>query len=515
MDVILKRISSILHSRRFFWVVLVFFIIEAAWTALSAAYPQAFDEDFHFGIIKVYSHYWLPFLNSQPPHADAFGAVFRDPSYLYHYTMSFPYRLTTVIAHSQTTQVIILRFINIALAATGLVIFHRVLLHARVSRRFTNLSLALFVFIPIVPQVAGQINYDNLLFPLIAWACLLAMQATDELKKHTPSTYTLLTLAIVCTVATMVKYEFLPIALGIVLFLAYTGYRCFRGDWRHLWNPLRQSWFRQSFLAQLALVILLVVSLGLFIRRDGVNLVKYHSFTPDCSKVLSVQACSAYGPWQYSYQRHQDVKAKEMAGEKIKFDNPIIYTGWWVYWLWYRSFFAVDGSAHSYRNYPPLPLPAAAAIIIGVAGVIAILVAILRRRLFGDNPYLLFFCTVVVIYLATLWAEGFLQYHKTDVKVLMNGRYILPVLLLIAVIIGRAVSPLLHGPSRLKISLATLALLFFIQGGGVFTFILRSDHDWYWPNSPAVGLNDTARKVLKPVIIEGQRTYDTRVWIFN
>src|SRR5487761_1343900 len=127
MRVFLQRFYTILNSRRFFWAILVFFVLEAAWVALSAAYPQAFDESFHFGIIKVYSHYWLPFLNSQPPNADAFGAVFRDPSYLYHYAMSFPYRLITLFVHGQTTQVIIMRFINIALAATGLVIFRRVL----------------------------------------------------------------------------------------------------------------------------------------------------------------------------------------------------------------------------------------------------------------------------------------------------------------------------------------------------------------------------------------------------
>jgi len=511
----LQRFQAMLNSRRFFWATVTFFVVEAAWIGLSAAYPQAFDESFHFGIIKVYSHYWLPFLNSQPPHADAYGAVFRDPSYLYHYVMSFPYRLIAHFVHSQTTQIIILRFINIAFVAVGLVIFRRVLLHARVSKSFANLSIALFILIPIVPQLAGQINYDNLLFPLVAWTCLLTMEVVDEFKKHEPSIYTLLTLATLCTFATMVKYEFLPIYLSIVLFLAFTLYRNFHGDWWHIWTPLRKSWAKKSGFVQVVLVVLLLVSVGLFVRRDGVNLVKYHSFTPDCAKVMSVQACNAYGPWNYSHHQHQWVESQRAAGQKVHFEGPIVYTIWWAYWLWYRSFFAVDGPGHDYRNYPPLPLPAAAAGIIGIASVLVVLVALLRKQLFGRNPYLSLFCMIIVIYLAALWVEGYLQYHKTDVKVLMNGRYLLPVLLPFAAIVSQATGPMLRNLSKFKISLAAIVLLCFVEGGGALTFIMRSNPNWDWPNSAAVHVNNGARDVLRPVIFEGDKTYGTHVWFFN
>src|ERR1700689_5557788 len=121
----LNRVNVILGSKWFFWIILVVFILSAAWIALSAVYPQAFDENFHFGLIQTYSHYWLPFLSSQPPHANAYGAVARDPSYLYHYLMSFPYRLIALFIHGQTGQVIALRFINIGFFSAGLILFRR------------------------------------------------------------------------------------------------------------------------------------------------------------------------------------------------------------------------------------------------------------------------------------------------------------------------------------------------------------------------------------------------------
>jgi hypothetical protein len=510
MNVILKRINSILHSRRFFWAVLAFFIIEASWIALSAVYPQAFDEDFHFGIIKIYSHYWLPFLGSQPPNSDVYGAVPRDPSYLYHYAMSFPYRLIALFAHGQTAQIILLRFINIAFAAAGLVLFRRVLLRARVSPILTNLSLLLFVLIPIVPQVAGQVNYDNLLFPLVAGACLLAMEVHDELRGHQPSARTLITLLSVCVFASLVKYEFFPIFVGIGIFLLYIAYSQYHGAYSRLLGQFWKSWRALSRHTRVILAVTLLMGIGLFLQRDGVNLIKYHALEPNCSKVLSVQSCKSYGPWGSSYERHNDLLAYKGT---VHFYNPLEYTGWWLYWIWYRSFFAINGPSGSFQNYPPLPLPAAAAILITISGLVVL--GVRRRRMFTDNPYLTLLAVVVLVYLAALWLSGYMQYRYTNYLVLMNGRYILPIILLIAAIIGRPLALLLRDRNRLKVSAAAIVLIMFLQGGGVLTFITRSDSNWDWPNSSAISVNDTARKVLKPVILEGRKTYDTNVWVFN
>lgn len=508
---ILQGFSSVLNSRRFFKAVIVFFIFEAAWIALSAKYPMAFDEDFHFGLIRTYAHYWLPFLSSQPVGADAYGAVPRDPSYLYHYVMSFPYRLIAHFVYSQTIQVIILRFINIALFTTGLILFRRLLVRVGLSRQFLNIAFLLFVLLPFVPLLAGQINYDNLIFPLVAWASLLTLTATEEIKKGKPSVRTLLTLVTVCIFASLVKYEFLPIFAGILLFLLYVLKRDQHTKLRLLFKKLLESWHGQKLFTQVLLVGLLAIGLGLFAQRDGVNLVEYHTFTPDCSKVLSVQSCSKYSPWDFNYHDHNDVE-KSKADGTMKYENPVSYTGWWVYWMWYRTFFAVDGPK-KFTNYPPLPLPAAMGAVIGVVGVVALCVR--WRYVLKNNLYMQFFLIVSAIYLVTLWIEGYTTYRYTGVFEIMNSRYLLPVLLLGIALMGKAMYGIMRKLPILKVSFAVIALVFFLEGGGFLTFIVRSDQNWDWPNATVRSVNNTTRKVLHPVLVEGSKTYTTRVWMFN
>lgn len=507
----INRSYEVLKSQRLFIAILAFFIFEAVWIALSAIYPMAFDEDFHFGLIKVYSHYWLPFLSTQPPNANAFGAVARDPSYLYHYLMSFPYRIIATFVHDQTMQVIYLRLINVALFSTGLVLFRKVLLKANLSVAFTNVSMLLFILIPITPQLAAQINYDNLLFPLVAWTCLLTFEAVDGIRNHKPNAKTLLTLLAVCLFSSLVKYAYVPIFAAAVLFLSYVAYRKYKLHVGKFLADFWISWKNQSKIARVALILLAVLGIGMFCQRDGYNLVKYHNFTPNCSQILSIQQCSAYSVWYSEYLRHQWVVNNP---GQVNYDNPMVYLLEWFYWLGYRLFFAINGVNSSYTNYPPLPLPIFAAFIIGMSGAVAVF--IWKRSIFHNNPYLAFFFVASLLYLISLLLDGYSSYRYTDTLVGMNGRYLLPVLLLVAAILGRGLSFWFKTKSSiLKPALTLLVILLFLEGGGLFTFISRSDSSWDWPNSTIVKVNNVARKVTKPVIIKGSKSYSTPLWVFN
>lgn len=505
-----KYIRTILRARLFTWAIVLFFIFEAVWIALSAAYPMAFDEDFHFGIIKVYSHYWLPFLTSQPPHADMYGAVARDPSFLYHYLMSFPYRLLALWVHSQTLQVIYMRLLNIALFTGGLLVFRRVLLHAKLSVAMTNLILFIFIFIPIMPQLAGQINYDNLLFLLTAWTCLLTLKVIDGLQQKQLCAPQLLLLLSLGVSATLVQYEYLPILVSIVLFLGYMTYRQFRGQTARLGSTLRQSWQSTALWLRVALIVFFLLGAIFFVERDGFNLIRYHTFTPDCQKVLSVKQCSAYSVWKSSYDWHKVVVAHKAT---TTFHNPLSYTALWFYWLWYRLFFAVNGPADQFRNYPPLPLPALGAALLALAS--PVVTYKWWRRQTRPSPYISFFLLAIVLYMLALWVEGYLRYRYTHVLVLMNGRYLLPILLPAAVILGKACSGIFRSRVVLKGSLALIVMVLFLEGGGLATFIMRSDKAWDWKNTTVVRVNNDARDVLRPVVLAGPKGYDTSYWVFN
>lgn len=498
-----------LGTKQFYIFILAFFAFESTWIAISAVYPQAFDESFHFGLIQLYSHYWLPFLSKQPPSSYIYGAVTRDPSYLYHYLMSFPYRLIANFIHSQAYQVIILRIIDIAMFTVGLILFHRILIKICESKRMANIILFIFILIPVVPLLAGQLNYDDLLFPLVAWACLIAFQIIDEIKANKAHASALIKLLIVCLFASLVMYAFLPIFLGIVLYLLFLIFKTNRYKLKKFSADLIKNFKKESVLAKVILLVLLLISLGMFIQRDGVNIIKYHNIAPNCSKVLPIKACSQYYVWEHDYSSHQYV----LANPQSVSNNPFYYFGQWTYWMWYRSFFVINGPNSSYVNYPPLPLPAAGAIILVLVSLWAMFKW--RKKLVNHSPYITFLLLVSGLYIVALFIDGYITYKYTDVLELMNGRYLIPVLLLIAAVAGSAVSYSIHRVKPYKEIIILLILFLFINGGGFFTYIERSDNSWYWPDSTVQKVNHVAKKITKPVIVKGKKTYDSSLWFFN
>src|SRR5665213_1702427 len=213
------RIMAIIGSRTFFRGVPLLLVLQAAWIALSGRYPMAFDEDFHLGIIRLYAHHLGPFWSGQPANADMFGAVARDPSYLYQYLMSFPYRLISLFTSDQTIQVLILRAINIGLFSSGVVLYRRLGLKTGASTALVNICTLLFILIPITPLLAAQINYDNLLLPASAITLLLAVNFEAFLAKHKRlNVKILLQLLIACLLTSLVKYAFLPMFVAIIGF---------------------------------------------------------------------------------------------------------------------------------------------------------------------------------------------------------------------------------------------------------------------------------------------------------
>ena len=493
-----SRLLDLIKSNGFFIFVILLFVFESVWIALSALYPQAFDENFHFGLIKVYSHYWLPFLSKQPPNANAYGAVARDPSYLYHYLMSFPYRFLAIFIHSQTSQVISLRLIDIALFTAGLLLFKKVLTRVGLSHALSNIILLLFILIPIVPQLAAQVTYDDLLFPIVACVCLLAFNLIDEIKIHKPRFKTLMLLLTICISTSLVKYALLPIFMSIVLFLLVFIYLTYNHKYKQFWKSLVNDFKAQSIWVRSGLPILLTIALVLFIQRDGWNLIEYHSIEPNCDKVLSVKSCSAYSPWYVDYIWHKNLVAGLTSVNK----NIFVYTGYWFYWMWYRLFFAVNGAASGFYNNPPLPLPSIAAVLVAVLA----LSTTLRwySKIFKYNTYILLLLTISACYLTALFVKGYYSYTYTSYFENMNGRYLIPVLLPLAAFGALGIRRLLRHSETKKLIMTLVIVFLFLEGGGLLTFIVNGDSTWYWPNTTVNRVNKISHKILDHIVIKGK-----------
>lgn len=488
-----RKIKTFLASTVFFRLVLLVFIFEALWIVFSAIYPMAFDEDFHFGIIRIYSHHVLPFLPNNVAPSGTYGAVARDPSYLYHYLMSFPYRLVAVFTSNEAAQIIFLRLINVALFGGALVLFRRLLLRGGLSRAFAHVALLLFVLIPIVPLVAAQINYDNLLILLVAWLCLLACDAIKAVQKRTFPLKTLAIILVVCVAASLVKYAFLPIFAAIVLVLTAQTVWTFRGNFRRtLWPAVQQGYRAMSRSSKIGLIVAFLVFSGLFMQRYGVNAVVYHNPIPACDQVLTVQQCRSYGPYGRDYLYAQS---------KGDFQpNRRYYAKKWLKGMWLRIFFVINGNVASAPNdnIEPLPLPKITAAVITIAGLA--LVIFYGRTLFHGNWLNVLLLAIILLYCAALYYQTYKDYTHAGQVVAVNGRYLLMVMVPAMVLAGRALELALRKLPALKVVVSIVAIVLFLQGG-IFEFIVQSDHNWYWPNTAVYTINDAAQDILEPLAI--------------
>lgn len=486
----LPNAVRILGSNGFFYFVLGVFVLQASWIALSANYPMAFDEDFHLGVIRLYADHLLPFWGGHPIGGDAFGAVARDPSYLFHYLMSLPYHLIAGVSQSQAVQVLFLRAINIALFAWGLVLYRQLLLKTKAPAGLVHLVMLAFVLIPIVPLLGAHINYDNLIMPLTALALILTIKVVNSLDKKLDVLATLRLLA-VCLFASLVKYAFLPVFAGIIGFLLWRVWR--RHDYRSpagLIKAWRSGWRKVSRPARVGLMAAIVVLSGLSYERYGINMLQYRTPVPDCGQVLAYDNCKHYGPWIRDYNLE---RTKGDASRSVR-----LFHSEWQRGMWLRSFFSLAGPTVGYQTKSPFWIPAQGTIWLALLSGAALLLTgrqLLRRY---HRQVLYLFAAVTLVHVAVLWLQQYQLFLQAGKAVAINGRYLLPILPLIILIAALAVHQLVRRRAA-RLAIAVLVIVCLSWGGGALTFILRSNDSWYWDHPAVRSANHAVKKVVGPV----------------
>lgn len=501
---IAKTIYKIINSKKFFYVIIGFFIIQAAWFALTAQFPMAFDENYHFGLIQFFSHQWLPFVNKAPTSAAIFGEITRFDSYLYHYLMSFPYRLIALFVHNLVAQIIIFRFINIGLFVTGLFLFRHLFNRLNIAKWLINFSLLMLVLIPIVPFLATTISYDNLTFILVPLIAILALNCREEIVNHKRIPVTsLIFLLCVGALGSLVKYPFLPIFAATVIYLLVIFFRT--SSKKVLFKTIASSFLSTKRWLQIILIISIVISGGLFIERYGVNLIQYHSLEPDCSQIQSVSYCSQFGPWA----RNQRI-ATEVLVNNTPYDPPIIiFTPYWFGYMAYRLYFAIN---YDYRSGLPLPIPITVASII--CGVGLILCIAFRRYIFKIDRRLLLFVTIIVLYAGAVFYLNFTEFLHYRTMLAINGRYLVLIFPFVFILIGLAYQRLfniwLKARARTVMAIfSVVTILLLLQGGGALTQLLRSQSSWYWQNKSVIDFNLNLKKIVSPFIFDVKSLQET------
>lgn len=493
-----RRLVSLLSSRYFFLAIIVFFAFQMIWIALSAIYPMLFDEEYHLGIIEIYSRQLSPFITAQPPEAAFHGDITRYSSYFFHYVMSFPYRIISLLTQDLMTQVIIMRLVCVGLVLTGLWLFRKVLLGFGVARATTHVTLLMFTLIPLVPFALAQINYDALLFVMIPLLLLLTQKITR--RSNAQAWYVLLFITLAgCAVVT--KFTMLPIILGCVMYASLVLYRQYHHT---LFRVLYRQLCTSSRLKLFVTGIFLLISLGLVTERYAVNLVTYKALEPSCERLHSFEECSEYTVFRRntSWQARSEANPQRM--------NPLEYSAsYWVPHIFSdftvtAAFVYQDKSDLALRVLPTNlqasagnPLLRYGSWVILVLSIITVAIATFKRQLAPKSLFALF-GLLFVIYSAALWFRNYTDYLSIGTPVAAQGRYYIWLLIPVIVMVALALKTLSRNV-YLYIGALTLSLLLLTQGGGVANYMLYSNKSWYWPRHEQTieSAHRTAQRILR------------------
>lgn len=494
MQKVYRRLIDMFGKSWFFIATLVLFAINTLWLILSSNLLP-FDEYYHIGIIRFYSHQWSPFVSWQSPEMGLYGDVTRLPSYLYQYLMSFPYKFFDLFTNSETLIIIGLRLINLALVIVGILLFRKLFERAKVPKLVINLATLVFVATPIVPLLAAQNNYDNLMFMLTPIVLIYAYKSVTEKL----SLVNLLWLAIFGMLATLTKHNFIVIFGAVVLYVITVLVLEHKKD---IFGQLAKS-ISESRRASLIVSIVFVIVLGLFFERFGVNAIRYHQVKVDCARVQPVELCQQYSPWRRNQTALATIPDEPLYG------GPITFTSHWVTELM-RGYYAIFANIiPNNLNVPDpygeyvlkrlLPLPISIGYVFLITGIIALIINF--KKLWHKNVLTQLTLVASGALIISLWIFNYAFYVKYGRAYAIQARYILPMLLPMIVLLVTALYEVCKARSMNWIKYVLVVLLLaYCLSGGVVGWIIKSNDNWYWNNAVVFDFNRGAKKILKAVI---------------
>lgn len=491
-DTLTSRFFLFLSSRSFLYIVIGIFVVQALWFALSLAYPLAYDESYHFGIIKAYTSQLGPIIYDQPESLDYLRDLENESSFIYHYLMSFPLRLAMLFTDSLAIQVITLRIINIGFAASALLLFAKLFKNIHIPKLYTNISLFFFSMIPVLVYLSATINYDNLLMPVAAGyflACVAYLRGKPWQWQNIASVIAL------GTFASLIKFTFLPIFAVSIGFFAVRLWRYRKEFFKSLWVSITTTTWQKNTLIALALVI----TVGLFSSIYLKNIVVYGTPQPSCQQTLGIERCLA---------NPMIVVRGERIGNDKDSRKPDLLAGYVTTWvstmLEDQSLIIVRVAPDSNPNPDNLPIISNTLFFGGIVSIGVLLYAARRMNWSLERKFL--FMMIITVFAAVFikTASGYFSHY---LPLAIQPRYlfvVLPILIVLSVYGSRII---LRGHKKFAATSLLVIALLLTQGGGMTSYLLRSQPAWYWDNVTVRSVNSGLKQVVQPLVKENPGKY--------
>ena len=465
MSNILSSFYRWIGSRKLSYILIGLFILQATFIALLTTYI-VFDERFHFGIIEIYTNHWWPVVYNQPTSYDAYRDFAGEGSKLYHFLMSFPLRGIELFTQDQILQLKLLRLTSVGFVAAGLYWFYKLFEMIKIKRAYSNLAMFIFIMIPVVPWVSGAVNYDNFVFMLTPMYFYMMIKI---IRSSSIALSDLLIFTTIGLTASLAKFTFIPIfGLACVVVLYYLATK--KTSLPKL--AVAKEQLLNSKAKSIVTIAILAVLLVLFAQTYAFNTIKYGTPRPECQKTLGVERCL----------KNSVIKANESQKES-KDQRPasglVNYTLDWMEIILTTSSYSAAQPVGVSTVTTKQPIPGVYIVQFIVSIIILVL---LIRGISSKNPEAVIIGAIALLYILFILLTGYTLYEKYHSFRATQARYLLPQILL-SLTIGLAQIETLFTTKvqkRIVVIVSTVLIVAYSQGGGVWTYILNSEPNWYW-----------------------------------
>lgn len=418
---LINHLQALVSSAMFRVFVFGLFIIQTSVLAIVTGFGVPPDEGNQIEFIKYYAHHSMsPFLGHQTPTLNL-GDVTREIDYVYHYVMSLVMRISPLPDH---IDLYVIRFFSIGFAVLTFVLLLRLLHELRVGRAASNIGLLILTNIPMVLMMSSVVNADVLVWLGTVAGIYFMLRVW---RRHEP--LDLLTLLTIAVYGGLIKRTLFPICFvfGIAAIVALVKYR-------HdiVAKVNLRNW------KQIVIAGLLLIGVGLFVERAGVNVYQYHTLTPSCAQVQGDAACTVF--WLHerttSLEENEESAVAIWLGEGSSIDQslssfPVFVVKWSI--SSFNNIVDIQTQGWRHEIVPPFWEGSVILILMTVTTIYGIIYE-LRRFKRDENARwrLVMIGFALLVVLSQLIVNYSTYRHSHIYGLALNGRYILPAVVLLS-----------------------------------------------------------------------------------
>lgn len=491
-----QKAIAILRSSKFFWATLVLFVLQGVFFALavnpslqSTAVGSTYldrslglvpDGNRHIAAIYHFAAQPLaqgPFIHEMSDKELMMGDLVRFPSYFYYYLLSFPVRAALAIGASDLVIVYLVRFIGLGFGVLALIVFRRIVREIRAGPVIANVATFGLAMTGAFAYFAPAENYDML--ALLLWFYFVYASVKLFVRRDPTQLYWMVTVGMFLSIT---KYTYLPFA-GVLALVAIGLYVRNSGGASPAWSETKRRfvarWNALKTWRRVALVLVALVGLVLFVERIGVNIVQYHSVSPNCAVVHDRDSCMSFTVYNRNVTRLEAVEAGETWTRDFHFFE---YTGEWLA-RYYPTLYYYMGHIWVYYVWPVLWVSGGVMLALLLVALGYLLVR-KRRVIQGQAEW--YILGLVGLITAGQYSYNAMLFIKYSGQMYGHqGRYLLPALgfmyVLVLLVLARAYRSLPTKHRRVAfIILFALGLTIAIINGAFLNFFIHADSpQWY------------------------------------